>query len=317
MIHQIRGKWDTVELVRYTEFIIIVTTRAWQSAGSATRLAIRTVFAIINQSLNIIQILPKTQALASRPVAVANPVTCSLAGNLWALVPVKELRSAKQRLRNYAGPEREELAFAMLNDVLDALSASKAVTNIALVTKDPRAAALAQQRGLLLVEETGHCEMNVAIRLGMEAIRQNGGWRVVIIHSDIPLLTGSELDRLAGIYTERSGACAGELVAISPSADRGGTNCLFLDAGQPFEFCYGPDSFALHCASVGSRHADVVLLESLTVGMDVDEPGDLETLLEYYRQHEEFQHTATWKFLHRRNSQKPNEVNQGAGINEV
>jgi 2-phospho-L-lactate guanylyltransferase len=228
--------------------------------------------------------------------------------HLWALVPVKVLTVAKQRLQQYLGPQRGELAFAMLTDVLDALAASKAISRIAIVTADQRVAALAQQRGLLLVKETGSCNMNAAIALGLAAIRENGGRKVVIIHSDIPLLTGTELDRMAEAFQEQARGCKGELIAISPSADRGGTNCLFMDVKQPFEFSYGPDSFTLHCAGADARGAQVVTLDSLTVSMDIDEPGDVEKLLEYYRQHAEFQHTETWKFLHSRNRQGPNEV---------
>ena len=232
--------------------------------------------------------------------------------HLWALVPVKALTVAKQRLQQYLGPKRGDFAFAMLNDVLDALAASKAISRIAIVTADPRVAELARQRGLLLVEENGKCDMNAAIALGVEAIRQNGGCRLVIIHSDIPLLTGTELDRLAGIFFDQAGSCAGEKIGISPSADHGGTNCLFLDARQAFEFCYGPDSFALHCASARSRHQEVISLDSPTVAMDMDEPKDVDELLEFYRQHAEFQHTETWKFLHNRDRQRPAVI-----INEV
>jgi len=232
--------------------------------------------------------------------------------HLWALVPVKGLTLAKQRLQQYLGPRREDFAFAMLNDVLDALDASKAVSGIAIVTADQRVAALARQRGLLLVEEPGGCDMNAAIALGVEVIRQNGGRRLVIIHSDIPLLTGTELDRLAGIFLDQAGSCAGEMIGISPSTDLGGTNCLFLDARQAFEFCYGPGSFALHCASARSHDQEVISLDSPTVAMDMDEPKDVDELLEFYRQHEEFQHTHTWKFLHNRDRKRPAVI-----INEV
>jgi 2-phospho-L-lactate guanylyltransferase len=232
--------------------------------------------------------------------------------HLWALVPVKGLTMAKQRLQQYFGPGREDFALAMLKDVLDALDASKTVSGIAIVTADPRVAELARQRGLLLVEENGNCDMNAAIALGVEAIRHNGGRRLVIIHSDIPLLTGTELDRLAGIFLDQAGSCAGEMIGISPSTDRGGTNCLFLDARQAFEFCYGPDSFALHCASARSRHQEVISLDSPTVAMDMDEPKDVDELLEFYRQHEQFQHTETWKFLHNRDRERPAVI-----INEV
>jgi 2-phospho-L-lactate guanylyltransferase len=279
----------------------MVAARARQSVGNSVLVAVLANFAIITQNLNTIQILPKTQAITNRAAEVSSPV----AESMWALVPVKGLSSAKQRLQQYLGPEREELALAMLTDVLDALAASKAVAHTALVTADPRVAALAVQRGLLLVEEGDNCEMNAAIALGVKAIREKGGRRVVIIHSDIPLLTGKELDRLAGVFQERARGCAGELIAISPSTDQGGTNCLFMDVKHPFEFSYGRGSFALHCASADARGAKVVALDSPTTAMDIDEAEDVAKLLEFYRHNEQFQHTETWKFLHDRNRRKP------------
>jgi 2-phospho-L-lactate guanylyltransferase len=298
----------------------MVTVRTRQSLGISVLVAVLANFAIITQNLNTIQILPKTQAITDRPAKVTSPVTSPVTGpvanpaaeSLWALVPVKGLASAKQRLQQYLGPEREELAVAMLTDVLDALVASKAIAHTAVVTADPRVAALALQRGLLLVEEGANCEMNAAIALGVRAIRENGGRRVVIIHSDIPLLTGKELDRMVGVFLERARGCTGELIAISPSADQGGTNCLFMDVKHPFGFSYGKGSFALHCASADARGAQVVALDSPTTAMDIDEPEDVAKLLEYYRHNEQFQHTETWKFLHDRKRRIP-----AAEANEV
>jgi hypothetical protein len=52
----------------------------------------------------------------------------------------------------------------------------------------------------------------------------------------------------------------------------------------------------------------VVSLDSPTVSMDIDEPGDLDRLMDYYSLHDEFRHTETWKFLHGRNLRKQQEA---------
>jgi 2-phospho-L-lactate guanylyltransferase (CobY/MobA/RfbA family) len=94
---------------------------------------------------------------------------------LWALVPVKALEKAKHRLKNCLGADRADFTVAMLNDVLAALSESKEITHIAVVTDDPRVAAITRQRGLNLVEEVGSKGMNQALELGRDAIRRMGG----------------------------------------------------------------------------------------------------------------------------------------------
>jgi hypothetical protein len=61
---------------------------------------------------------------------------------VWAVVPVKELADAKQRLSSCLSPEeRRALATIMLEDVLDALSAVKQLAGIIVVTVDPRSLA--------------------------------------------------------------------------------------------------------------------------------------------------------------------------------
>ena len=78
----------------------------------------------------------------------------------WALVPVKSLDGAKQRLEPCLGNERGEFSFAMLNDVLTALINSAEISNIAVVTADQKVERLVEKLGLLVVPETGLQGMN-------------------------------------------------------------------------------------------------------------------------------------------------------------
>src|SRR5262249_58241661 len=68
-----------------------------------------------------------------------------------AVVPVKDTRQAKQRLAGVLPPaRRQELALAMLQDVLTTLAAAVATAElggIVTVTADPAAAALATRYG--------------------------------------------------------------------------------------------------------------------------------------------------------------------------
>ena len=73
---------------------------------------------------------------------------------VWAVVPVKELEGAKQRLSSCLSPEeRRALATIMLEDVLDAVSAVRELAGMLVVTVDPVATSLAGRYGARIVTE--------------------------------------------------------------------------------------------------------------------------------------------------------------------
>ena len=74
--------------------------------------------------------------------------------SLWAVVPVKDLQHAKQRLAGVlAAAERQALFAAMLEDVLAALAASAGLAGMLVVTRDPRAQVLAARYGARVLVE--------------------------------------------------------------------------------------------------------------------------------------------------------------------
>jgi 2-phospho-L-lactate guanylyltransferase len=216
---------------------------------------------------------------------------------LWALVPVKDLSSAKQRLQDCLGADREGFTVAMLKDVLTALADSKEVTQVVVVTADSRVAAIADQGDVLVVDENGSKGMNAAIDLGVKAIRNMGGQRIVILPADIPLLTGTEIDRVARDFSHQAHSEGNDVIGINPSTYRGGTNCFFLNTQQTFAFHYGQDSFKLHCDSAEIHRYRPISLYSSTISMDIDVERDLDALMSFCRRNPEFKETKTWKFL--------------------
>ncbi|MGA7264466.1 MAG: hypothetical protein WA709_31550, partial [Stellaceae bacterium] len=63
---------------------------------------------------------------------------------MWAVVPVKELDRAKERLAQVLPPDRRRaLMLAMLEDVLTALAATPGLGGLAVVTVDAAARRLA------------------------------------------------------------------------------------------------------------------------------------------------------------------------------
>ena len=68
--------------------------------------------------------------------------------SVWAVVPIKEAASAKERLAKALSPgRRQELAVAMFEDVMQALSTSNGLAGIAVVTVDQKATQIAARWG--------------------------------------------------------------------------------------------------------------------------------------------------------------------------
>jgi 2-phospho-L-lactate guanylyltransferase len=216
---------------------------------------------------------------------------------LWALVPVKALERAKQRLKNCLGQDRKGLTVAMLKDVLAALSGSKEVSHIAVVTSDSRVAAITKQRGLMVVDEVESKGMNEALELGREVIRRMGGRRMVIVPADIPLLTGPETDRVLRELQIQRQAWRDGVTGIGPSKDRGGTNFLCIETGQPFPLLYGPDSYRRHRECAIEHGSQPLTLQSATISLDIDEDKDLDEFITFCLLNPEYQKTETWQFL--------------------
>ena len=217
--------------------------------------------------------------------------------NLWGLVPVKSLANANQRLKACLGDNCLEFSMSMFMDVMSALKNSKKIKNIAIVTADPRVVGIAENHDLLVVDEIESMGLNPAVELGIEAIRRRGGQRVVILPTDIPLVTGAEIDRvLQELSIELKGNGA-DVVGISPAKNHEGTNFLCLDTSQSMPLSYGPDSYNRHLAIAAEHGLRPVTLLSKTIAIDIDRRRDIEEFIDYCLVNPRFQETATWRFL--------------------
>ena len=79
---------------------------------------------------------------------------------MWAVVPLKNIRQAKQRLAPLLTPdERSQLMLAMISDVLTALTKAPGLAGILLVSRAPEAGELAQQFGCELYAEAAGSDL--------------------------------------------------------------------------------------------------------------------------------------------------------------
>jgi 2-phospho-L-lactate guanylyltransferase len=187
-----------------------------------------------------------------------------------AVLPVKSFTRAKQRLGDaVGGGEREELAAAMVGDVLSALAAVHELDELVVVTAEPIAARAAGRAGAAVIEDPDEAGQSAAAARGIDAALVRGADRVLLVPGDCPALDPAELSALLSRRDEPPH------VVIVPDRHGSGTNALLLAPPNVVGPSFGAGSFARHAARARAAGATVKVCELPSLGLDVDTPDDL------------------------------------------
>jgi 2-phospho-L-lactate guanylyltransferase len=197
---------------------------------------------------------------------------------IWAVVPIKEIEGAKQRLAASLSPdERRALATVMLEDVFDALSRVEALAGILVVTLDPFATSLAQRyRARVLTEgaRAGHTgAVNAAAALLVRE-RQAG---MMTMPGDVP---GSSSQEIAATLAAH-GAARG--FTIVPAHDELGSNMIVCSPPDAVPLRFGDNSFYPHLDAARRHGIEPLIIKQPGIGMDIDHPADLVSFLRMSR----------------------------------
>lgn len=193
---------------------------------------------------------------------------------LWALVPAKLGSTVKTRLGASLTPaQRLDLAHAMLSDVLTALGGVASLGGIAVVTRDPSVAVLAERHGATALHESAGGGLNDGVAEGVVGCLARGASGVLVAMGDLPALTAAEVETAIASLPDRG-------VVLVPSFDGTGTNLLAM---QPADLllptCFGEDSLALHHAATAARGLATVSCPLRGAALDVDTIEDLGRLI--------------------------------------
>ncbi|WP_018389509.1 2-phospho-L-lactate guanylyltransferase [Ancylobacter sp. FA202] len=162
-------------------------------------------------------------------------------GGIWAVVPVKPFGLAKQRLAATFTPLfRQELAQAMLCDVLAALRQARSLAGFAVITADPQAGRLARDYGGRWLIEGEVRGLNAAATEAAAVLGAERCAAVLVLPGDLPALTAGEIDGFV------AGHGPGRAVSLIPAEDRQGTNGLIVAPPATLDFAFGPGSFTRH-----------------------------------------------------------------------
>jgi 2-phospho-L-lactate/phosphoenolpyruvate guanylyltransferase len=194
---------------------------------------------------------------------------------IWAVVPVKDTATAKQRLAPALPPPlRQELALAMLEDVLAALAAARGLAGRILVTTDPAAMTLAARYGAQCwVEGAADGHTGAVTAAGRRLARESRGG-MLTLPGDIPLVTAGEIERLLAAHRQ-SVQIGAPAFTIAPSHDEQGSNAIILSPPDAVPLRFGDDSFLPHLAAAEARGIAPIVLHLSGIALDIDNPADL------------------------------------------
>lgn len=193
---------------------------------------------------------------------------------LWIVIPVKDTRFSKQRLADMlSAGERQALAHAMLEDVLDAVAALREVVAVALVTVDPFAMSLARRHGYRIIEEGAHDGHTGAVDGGRRVLAGEGAGGILTMPGDIPLVTAAEIGEVVGAHDPARG------FTIVPAHDRQGSNAVACSPPEAVALRFGSDSFYPHLEAARLAGIEPRVMEFAGIATDVDTPEDADRLL--------------------------------------
>jgi len=190
----------------------------------------------------------------------------------WVVVLVKDFEFAKQRLGPALDPHQRR-ALARRN-ASRAIRAAGAAEHRLVVAGSDEAAALAAELGAEVLIEPRQEGQNVAAQRGLARATENGADAVLLLSSDLPLVTKKSVRDL---LREASKLAPPVAVAV-PATGRGGTNALYLHPPRAIGLHFGADSlvaFRREAQGLGVRFEIHI---SPAMALDLDEPADLARL---------------------------------------
>jgi 2-phospho-L-lactate guanylyltransferase len=197
-------------------------------------------------------------------------------GEIWAVLPIKDLNSAKGRLSAAFPPAfRRDLMIAMVEDVLSALAGAERLQEIVVVTIDPLAEAIGRRWGARISHRSATQGHTAAVMGGAALILEEGVGGMLALPGDVPGVTAAEVDRLIEehhLSLHRGGSRA---FTIAPAHDRKGSNGIVVTPPDLVPLSYGDDSYLPHLHRARDAGVSPTIVELEGLALDIDHPHDL------------------------------------------
>lgn len=192
---------------------------------------------------------------------------------MWAVVPLKPPSLAKSRLSAVLTPDqRRAWFFSMAQRAIDALSATRGIERVIVITADAEVARFAQQHGAEVLAESRAAGTAQAFATALAQLQSPSMKSVLMMAGDLPLVSTQALETLVDAARRYE-------VVIVPDRLQRGTNALACSPPDAIAPCFGDDSYAQHLAAARDARRSYCTLQLEALALDIDVPEDIEQLL--------------------------------------
>jgi 2-phospho-L-lactate/phosphoenolpyruvate guanylyltransferase len=198
----------------------------------------------------------------------------SVSRKICVVVPVKDSVQAKQRLAALLPAERrQELALAMFEDVIAAISKVRELAGIVVVTVDSAAATIAARYGARVMSE-GACEGHTGAVITAARHLAAEGCGLLTLPGDIPLVEPSDVRHLVRVHSTRADRGTGAFTIV-PARDELGSNAVLCSPAGAVPLRFGDNSFFPHLDAAKAHGIEPEVVHLPRVALDIDTPEDL------------------------------------------
>ena len=203
---------------------------------------------------------------------------------ITAVIPVKQLANAKQRLSSFlSASDRAALFSAMVRDVLTAVEACSLIDQIMVVTNDLEVSELGKEYDAKIHPEPQRPGLIESVTEAARDLSLAGVSTMVFLPGDVPLVSAEELESVL----EGFGSSNEAEFLIVPAADLGGSNCVVCSPPDCITFGFGEDSFRRHLSIARELGLNPTVMRLPGIGLDIDTPNDLRELAALIEQEEQ------------------------------
>jgi 2-phospho-L-lactate/phosphoenolpyruvate guanylyltransferase len=195
--------------------------------------------------------------------------------DIWAVVPIKELDGAKQRLAPLLTPaQRRALIEVMMSEVLEAVTTTNSLAGVMVVTVDPHATALATRLGARIVTDGARDGHTGSVTAALKLLAKEGRAGMLTLPADIPAVTSQEINLVVGAHLPRRPA-----FTISPAHDHLGSNTVICSPPDAVPLRFGDNSYYPHLDAAQRCGIEPTVIHQPGIAMDIDHPVDLAMFL--------------------------------------
>jgi 2-phospho-L-lactate guanylyltransferase len=221
------------------------------------------------------------------------------------LIPVKDPTDAKTRLADMlSADERRLLVWAMFDDVARAVVAARKPDRVVMVTSYSPVIERARVLGWDVLIEQSQASESASVDWASRILEERGFDTVMRLPADLPLVRAQDIDELLSIELTMPDAL------LVPSRDGTGTNAVIRTPPTIFPSRFGPGSLALHKQEAARAGIGCREISNERIALDIDEPSDVEALLERGRGTDTFNALVEMRAADRLGSRKDRQASQ-------